>query len=38
VHREGDDADVEVFSATGERQPVHVVREGRSWKVELPIR
>jgi hypothetical protein len=38
IRREGNEADVEVFSATGERQPIHVVREGRSWKVELPIR
>jgi hypothetical protein len=38
VRRQGDEADVEVYSATGERQPVHTVREGRSWKVELPIR
>ncbi|HVV48414.1 MAG TPA: hypothetical protein VHO06_02035 [Polyangia bacterium] len=38
VRREGNDADVEVYSATGDRQSVHTVREGRSWKVELPIR
>jgi hypothetical protein len=38
LRRQGDDADVEVYSATGERQAVHTVREGRSWKVELPIR
>jgi hypothetical protein len=38
IHREGDEADVEVFSATGERQPIHAVREGRSWRVELPVR
>jgi hypothetical protein len=38
VRRDADDADVEVFSATGERQPVHVVREGKSWRVELPLR
>jgi hypothetical protein len=38
VHRDGEEADVEVFSATGERQPVRVVREGKSWKVELPVR
>jgi hypothetical protein len=38
LHREGDDADVEVYSATGDRQTVHTVREGKSWKVELPVR
>ena len=38
VAREGNDADVEVFSATGDRQTVHTVREGRGWKVELPLR
>ncbi len=32
------DADVEVYSATGDRQTVHTVREGKSWKVELPLR
>jgi hypothetical protein len=34
----GDDADVEVYSAGGDRQSVHVVRENGSWKVELPVR
>ncbi|HVV15692.1 MAG TPA: hypothetical protein VHH90_00705 [Polyangia bacterium] len=38
VARDGNDADVEVFSATGDRQTVHTVREGRGWKVELPLR
>ena len=38
LHRDGDEADVEVYSATGERQPVHTVREGKSWRVELPLR
>ena len=38
LHREGDDAEVEVYSATGDRQTVHTVREGKSWKVELPVR
>jgi hypothetical protein len=32
------EAEVEVYSAAGERQMVHTVREGRSWKVELPRR
>ena len=38
IAREGTEADVEVFSATGDRQTVHTVREGRAWKVELPLR
>ncbi len=38
IGREGNEADVEVFSATGDRQAVHTVREGRAWKVELPLR
>jgi hypothetical protein len=38
VGREGNEADVEVFSATGDRQTVRTVREGRGWKVELPLR
>ncbi|MFL5306888.1 MAG: hypothetical protein ACJ8F1_16855 [Polyangia bacterium] len=38
VARDGNDADVEVFSATGDRQTMHTVREGRGWKVELPLR
>lgn len=38
ISRDGNEADVEVFSATGDRQAVHTVREGRAWKVELPLR
>jgi hypothetical protein len=38
LHREGDDAEVEVYSGGGDRQSVRVVREGKSWKVELPLR
>jgi hypothetical protein len=38
LHRDGAEADVEVYSATGDRQTVHTVREGKSWKVELPLR
>ena len=38
LHRDGDEAEVEVFSGTGDRQSVHTVREGKSWKVELPAR
>ena len=36
--RDGDEAEVEVYSAAGDRQTVHLVREGKSWKVELPLR
>ncbi|HXJ22797.1 MAG TPA: hypothetical protein VMT03_21445 [Polyangia bacterium] len=38
VALEGNEADVEVFSATGDRQTVRAVREGRGWRVELPLR
>jgi hypothetical protein len=38
LSRHGDDAEVEVYSATGDRQTVRVVREAGSWKVELPLR
>jgi len=38
LQRRGDESDVEVASAAGDRQTVHVVREGRQWRVELPLR
>ncbi len=38
LSRNGDDAEVEVYSAAGDRQTVHLVREGKTWKVELPLR
>jgi len=38
VSRHGDEAEVEVYSAAGDRQDVHLVREAQSWKVELPLR
>jgi hypothetical protein len=38
LSRHGDEAEVEVYSAAGDRQSVRLVREGRSWKVELPLR
>jgi hypothetical protein len=38
LRRSGDEAEVEVFSAAGDRQSVRLVREGRIWKVELPLR
>ncbi|MBC8131737.1 MAG: hypothetical protein H7X95_02050 [Deltaproteobacteria bacterium] len=37
-NRMGDDADVEVASAAGDRQVVRVVRENKRWLVELPLR
>ena len=36
--QDGDEAEVEVYSAAGDRQTVHLVTEGKSWKVELPLR
>jgi hypothetical protein len=38
LQHHGDEAEVEVYSATGDRQSVRVVREAKSWKVELPLR
>ncbi|HVZ75086.1 MAG TPA: hypothetical protein VHJ20_22040 [Polyangia bacterium] len=38
LRRDGDDAEVEVYSGGGDRQSVRVVREAHSWKVELPLR
>ena len=38
IRRDGDEAEVEVYSGNGDRQTVRVVREGRGWKVELPLR
>jgi hypothetical protein len=38
LRRDGDDAEVEVYSGNGDRQSVRVVREAKSWKVELPLR
>jgi hypothetical protein len=36
----GDDkeAEVEVYSAAGDRQAIRTVKEGKTWKVELPFR
>ncbi len=36
--RAGNEADVEVASAAGDRQTVRLVREGKRWMVELPLR
>src|SRR5262249_47310401 len=38
LHREGTEAEVEVFSAAGDRQTIRTVLEGKTWKVELPFR
>ena len=36
VHREHDRAEVEVYSAAGDRHSLTLVREGKEWKIELP--
>jgi monoamine oxidase len=36
VHREGERAEVEVYSAAGDRHSLTLVREGKEWKIELP--
>jgi hypothetical protein len=38
LRHDDNEAEVEVYSAAGDRQTVRTVREGRSWKVELPFR
>jgi hypothetical protein len=38
LSRGGEEAEVEVYSAAGDRQTVHLVKEGKTWKVELPLR
>jgi hypothetical protein len=38
VSHQGDEAEVEVYSGSGDRQNVRVVREGHTWRVELPLR
>ena len=38
LHRDADEADVEVVSGAGDRQTIRTVREGRRWTVELPLR
>jgi len=35
---EGTEAEVEVRSASDERQTIKTVQEGKTWKVELPFR
>lgn len=36
LRREGDTAEVEVYSSAGDRHAVQLVREAGEWKVELP--
>jgi len=36
VHRDHDHAEVEVYSAAGDRHSLTLVREGKEWKIELP--
>jgi hypothetical protein len=38
LRRDGTEAEVEVFSAAGDRQAIRTVQEGKTWKVELPFR
>lgn len=38
LHADETEAEVEVYSAGGDRQAVKTVKEGKSWKVELPFR
>ena len=38
LRRDGTEAEVEVFSANGDRQAIRTVQEGKTWKVELPFR
>ena len=36
VHRDRERAEVEVYSAAGDRDSLTLVREGKEWKIELP--
>lgn len=38
LRHDNTEAEVEVYSAAGDRQTVQVVREGKTWHVELPLR
>jgi hypothetical protein len=38
LREDGDRAEVEVYSAAGDRHALEVVKEGDEWKVELPGR
>jgi hypothetical protein len=37
LHRQDDEAEVDVSSAAGDHQAITVVREGKRWMVELPL-
>lgn len=36
IRRDRDRAEVEVYSAAGDRHSLTLVREGKEWKIELP--
>ena len=36
VRRDGSHAEVEVYSAAGDRDLLKLVRVGKEWKIELP--
>jgi hypothetical protein len=36
VHRDHERAEVEVYSAAGDRHSLTLVKEGKEWKIELP--
>ena len=38
LRRDATEAEVEVYSAGGDRQAIKTVKEGKTWKVELPFR
>jgi hypothetical protein len=38
LRRDDERAEVEVYSASGDRHPLELVKEGAEWKVELPGR
>ncbi|MGB8296151.1 MAG: hypothetical protein WCG85_12060 [Polyangia bacterium] len=38
LRRDRESAEVEVYSATGDRHTLALAREGREWKIELPGR
>jgi hypothetical protein len=38
LRRDEQEADVEVYSAGGDRQTIKTVKEAKTWKVELPFR
>jgi hypothetical protein len=38
LRRDRDSAEVEVYSATGDRHALTLARESREWKIELPGR